>query len=388
MIQITPELISRIKKLHLNRIITKGNKIGLYFYGKFLQFEIKQIEGFDIKETDIVRNLEKEFNNMELKEKFFKITQSTIIKLFSNVKQIEDDFNITDPLTFLGGIENELNEIIDLVNITLGKSPKISGIKNPKGILLYGNSGTGKTTIANAVAETLNCHKICINTTDLYSKYNGEIENIIKTLFNEAKENEPTLILIDEIDILCPSRTSKITDQEKRIVSILLNQFDEINNKICVLATSSKPDSIDPAFRRSGRLDHEIEIPIPNPKNRLEILKKKLSRIKNQINNEELKKISDISHGFVGSDLNNLCTQASMQAIKNDRDFIVFDDLKFALTRVRPSAMREVTVEVPDVKWSDIGGQEHLKLILRQAVEWPLKHPESFVRMGITPPRG
>ncbi|GLV33580.1 uncharacterized protein CBL_20289, partial [Carabus blaptoides fortunei] len=248
----------------------------------------------------------------------------------------------------------------------------------------------------DALASSSKCHVVSINGPDLYSKYAGETESTITNLFKEAIYNSPCIILLDEMDILCPLRTSRITEQEKRVVSTMLTQLDSLSRledcKVFVLATSSRPDSIDPAFRRCGRIDREIEISIPNPQGRYQILQKLLAQTAHDISDVDLRDIANSAHGFFGSDLSSLCSRAAMHSVKRftgkSAVQIEVEDLRFALTRVRPSAMREVQIEVPDVKWSDIGGQHNLKLILRQAVEWPLKYAESFIRMGITPPRG
>lgn len=225
---------------------------------------------------------------------------------------------------------------------------------------------------------------------DVYSRASSEIEDRIKETFRSAIENAPSIIFIDEMDLICPVRTSRISDVEKRVVATVLNGFDSVtesdDSRICIIGTSSRADGIDPSFRRSGRLDRELEIPIPNPRSRFEILGRLLEGARHAVSVEAVKDVADRAYGFVAADLEAVCVFAAGRAA--GRGCVQEEDLRAGLARVRPSAMREVLIEVPNVRWADIGGQDDLKLALRQAVEWPLKHPESFVRMGISPPRG
>lgn len=407
--------------------MARDNKINLLFYGKVLEFEIKSI-----RVNTQVEELAKSFSGISLEgseasseksKQFFRITEKTIWKLFEHESDYKKTIEKSDPFSVVGGLENEIEELQELINysLSLNSTPKITGFKMGKGVLLYGASGTGKTLLANALAKWAGVNVVNICAPDLYAKTTGSIEDAIKNLFKDAVDHAPTIILLDEVDILCPSRSTRMTDTERRIVSSLLVLLDELNEMedsgVFVLATSNKPDGIDPSFRRCGRLDREIEIPIPNPNGRYDIMKKILSGLDRAVDETLLKEVANSAHGYVGADLVSLCSRAVLHGSKrhsqkhgisqkdgncqknevslinagsfiNEKSSLEEEDFKFALTRVRPSAMREVQIEVPNVKWSDIGGQENLKLILRQAVEWPLKHAESFVRMGITPPRG
>ncbi|KAI4463431.1 aaa-family atpase [Holotrichia oblita] len=385
--ELTTELHTRIHKLYHSRILAVGNKIEITFFGKVLKFEIKEIQCAKSESRELVN----EFCELTIyDEDFFKVTNTTKFILFGNEIEYEKSQS-KDLFKDIGGLDEEIIEIKELMQAVLGKSDKKINIKPSRGCLLYGNSGTGKTMLANALANSSPFFKISICATDLYTIYSGNSEFALKDLFSDAVDNAPSIVILDEFDILCPSRSNKITELEKRAVSNVLMFFEELNkkhSKVFVLGITNKIYNVDPAFRRSGRFDREIEIPTPNPRSRFDILKKIMKDVIKDEDNETLKEIAYAAHGFVGADLVALFSRAALHTSKSNRFHIEIDDWKFALTKVRPSAMREVQVEVTDVKWSDIGGQEKLKLRLKQAVEWPLTHPESFKRMGITPPRG
>lgn len=434
-LQLTSELNLRLKKLHLNRFVTEGNKLSCIFYGKILEFTVKKIqetepnipildknyqatpENGQTASGSSVRNLETEFSKLSTssvtssksspKTKipiFHRILNTTVFKLFSSEKDLQPMRQI-NPLAEIGGYETEIEEICDLIDVAFGRVPTIPTMKNTRGLLLYGAAGTGKSLIANGIAQISRCATVVnINGPDLFAKYAGAIEETIVQKFNDAVNHPPSIILLDELDILCPVRSSKITEQEKRTTATLLVQLDRINSideldcKVFVIATTNKIDNIDPAFRTHTRLDREIEIAIPSPATRFKILKKILSTSGGLLVEDEIRQISHACHGFTGSDLNSLVSRAGLAAIKRNlagsdtsltqNVAILANDVKYAMTKVQPSAMRAIQIEVPNVKWSDIGGQDKLKLILKQAVEWPLKHADSFHRLGITPPRG
>ena len=294
-------------------------------------------------------------------------------------------------ISTIGGLDDEIKEVREAINGCLCTSNKTYGLKHSQSILLFGNCGTGKTLLARALAKESKAHTLEICASDLYSKHSGNAEETIKTLFEEALEHAPSIIILDEVDILCPVRSQRLTDSEKRVISTLLTMLDNLNQNskhVFVLGTTNKLESIDPVFRRYGRFDREIEISTPNPKNRRKILIKLLNNVEHILTELDLDEIALSTHGFVGADLVSLCSRAGLNASRRQGEKISVDDFKSALKYVRPSAMREVQVEVANVHWSDIGGQEKLKLILKQAVEWPLRHPESFIRLGVTPPKG
>lgn len=234
--------------------------------------------------------------------------------------------------------------------IAFGRTPVIEGFKPARSVLLYGASGTGKTLLANVIASQSKVHTISISSASLYAESDNSPENTIKGLFQEAVDRAPSLIIIDEIDVLCPLKSGRLSDAEKRIMFNLLMCFDMVSDlrdsKVFIIATSSKADLIEPSFRRSGRLDREIEIAVPNPKARYDILKKLLGDVPSDLSDDSLNDIACRTHGFVGADLASLCSNAVIHASRSRRNKLTTDDLRFALTRVRPSAMREVQIEV------------------------------------------
>lgn len=321
----------------------------------------------------------------------------------------EDDIKNKVTYDMIGGLHTQLKEIRETIELPL-KQPelfKTYGIPPPRGVLLYGPPGTGKTLIARAISNEVGAHVSVINGPEIMSKYYGESEARLRQIFAEASQRQPSIIFIDELDALCPKREGAQNEVEKRVVASLLTLMDGIGSEenqgqLLVLGATNRPHSLDPALRRPGRFDKEIEIGIPNSPGRLDILRRTLINVPHQLSLEELVQLADSAHGYVGADLVALCKEAGLNALRrklgelnNPSDgevaglvVITLNDFLQAMSDVRPSAMREVSVDVPKVSWSDIGGLENVKLKLKQAVEWPLKHPESFIRMGIQPPKG
>ncbi|HIJ07704.1 MAG: AAA family ATPase, CDC48 subfamily [Methanomicrobiales archaeon 53_19] len=307
----------------------------------------------------------------------------------------------------IGGLGRELQLVREMIELPL-RHPELFerlGIEPPKGVLLYGPPGTGKTLIARAVASEVDAHFITLSGPEIMSKYYGESEGKLREVFDEAQENSPTIIFIDEIDSIAPKREDTKGEVERRVVAQLLSLMDGLKSRgqVIVIAATNLPDAIDPALRRGGRFDREIEIGIPDKKGRLEILQIH-SRGVPLAEDVELSHFADITHGFVGADLSLLVKEAAMHALRKiipkinvDEDIptelldelkVVREDFDEALKHVEPSAMREVLVEVPDVHWSDIGGLVEVKEELREAVEWPLKYPDIFHRLTTKPPKG
>ena len=335
------------------------------------------------------------------------VTENTIFKLGPMTKAIDS----TIPrITYdeLGGLKNEVQKIREMVELPM-RHPELFekiGVEAPKGVLLYGPPGTGKTLLAKAVAGETNAHFISISGPEIMGKYYGESEERLREIFKQAEENSPSIIFIDEIDSIAPKRDEVTGDVEKRIVSQLLALMDGMKSrgKVVVIAATNRPDSIDPALRRPGRFDREIEIGIPDDEGRYDILSihTRGMPIDEKV---DLKQISKITHGFVGADLEFLSKEAAMRSLRRilpeidlDEDEIskeilqkiqiTSEDFREALKEVRPSALREVQVQVPNVSWDDVGGLTELKEELREAVEWPLKYKEAFDFVNVEAPKG
>ncbi|WP_297512250.1 CDC48 family AAA ATPase, partial [Thermococcus sp.] len=370
----------------------------------------------------------------------------------------------------IGGLKDVIQKVREMIELPL-KHPEIFeklGIEPPKGVLLYGPPGTGKTLLAKAVANEANAHFIAINGPEIMSKYYGESEERLREVFKEAEENAPAIIFIDEIDSIAPKREETHGEVEKRVVSQLLTLMDGLKSrgKVIVIGATNRPDAIDPALRRPGRFDREIEVGVPDKQGRKEILQihtrgmpiepefrrdkvieilekfrgderfrdvidRAIEKVEKAKDEEEIKRalrelderlydevkarlidalleeLAEVTHGFVGADLAALAREAAMAALRRlikegkidfEAEHIpreVLEELKVtrkdfyeALKMVEPSALREVLLEVPNVRWDDIGGLEDVKQELREAVEWPLKYPEAFMGLGITPPKG
>ena len=308
----------------------------------------------------------------------------------------------------IGGLRNEMQKVREMIELPL-RHPEIFeklGIEAPKGILLFGPPGTGKTLLAKAVASESNAHFISISGPEIMSKFYGESEARLREIFKEAREKAPSIIFIDEIDSIAPKREEVTGEVERRVVSQMLSLMDglEGRGKVIVIAATNRQNSLDPALRRPGRFDREIEIKVPDKNGRLEILQ---IHARNMPLDPDVNqgRIAAISHGFVGADLEYLCKEAAMKCLRRllpelnmeeeklppetlDRLIITQNDFDEALKDVMPSAMREVFLETPDVKWEDIGGMESIKRELQEAVEWPLKYPDLYAKMGHTVPKG
>ncbi|MDA4121301.1 MAG: CDC48 family AAA ATPase [Thaumarchaeota archaeon] len=308
----------------------------------------------------------------------------------------------------IGGIRDEIQKVREMIELPL-RHPEIFeklGVEAPKGILLYGPPGTGKTLLAKAVVTESNAHFIPISGPEVMSKFYGESEAKLREIFKEAKEKAPTIIFIDEIDSIAPKREEVTGEVERRVVSQLLSLMDglEARGKVIVIAATNRPNAIDPALRRPGRFDREIEIKVPNKKGRLEILQIHTRHMPLQ-QDVDIEKLSSVSHGFVGADLEYLCKEAAMKTLRRvlpdlkleeerlsleilDKLIVTADDFEKALKEITPSAMREVYLEIPDVKWTEIGGLENAKRELHEAVEWPIKFSDLYKAIGYVMPKG
>ncbi|EAX05213.1 spermatogenesis associated 5, isoform CRA_a [Homo sapiens] len=334
-------------------------------------------------------------------------TRVNFTEIDKNSKEQDNQFKVTYDM--IGGLSSQLKAIREIIELPL-KQPELFksyGIPAPRGVLLYGPPGTGKTMIARAVANEVGAYVSVINGPEIISKFYGETEAKLRQIFAEATLRHPSIIFIDELDALCPKREGAQNEVEKRVVASLLTLMDGIGSEVSegqvlVLGATNRPHALDAALRRPGRFDKEIEIGVPNAQDRLDILQKLLRRVPHLLTEAELLQLANSAHGYVGADLKVLCNEAGLCALRrilkkqpNLPDVkvaglvkITLKDFLQAMNDIRPSAMREIAIDVPNVSWSDIGGLESIKLKLEQAVEWPLKHPESFIRMGIQPPKG
>ncbi|TRY81390.1 hypothetical protein DNTS_000638 [Danionella cerebrum] len=409
---------------------------------------------------------------------FYRVGSSTALSLSESGLEDEDqkEGELGSKVTYsmIGGLRGQLQVIRETLELPL-RHPELFrsyGVPPPRGVLLYGPPGTGKTMIGRAVANEVGAHMTVINGPEIMSKFYGETEAKLRQIFSEAALRQPAVIFIDELDALCPRREGAQNEVEKRVVATLLTLMDGIGSeahsgRVLVLGATNRPHALDPALRRPGRFDKELEVSVPGAEGRMEILQALLSSTPRRVSEEDLRDLADAAHGYVGADLAAVCKEAGerhvcssalrgllgqrwwymlcgsnlLQSLKlspsqrridsesfaqqetslphiaarifeackiwlhalrralgsastltdaelKQRVKVTASDLRLAMAEVKPSAMREVAIDVPKVRWSDVAGLERVKLALRQAVEWPLRHPEVFVRMGIAPPRG
>ena len=334
------------------------------------------------------------------------ITQKTVFHIAEKGETLRGVPQVT--YEDIGGIHNEIKKVREMIELPL-RHPEIFeklGIEAPKGVLLYGPPGTGKTLLAKAVAGETNAHFISISGPEIMGKHYGESEERIREIFTQAEENAPSIVFIDEIDSIAPKRDEVSGELEKRIVSQLLTLMDGMKSRgnVVVIAATNRPDSIDPALRRPGRFDREIEIGIPDDEGRFDILSihTRGMPIDEKV---DLKQISKTTHGFVGADLEILSKEAAMKSLRRilpeidydeekisseilEKIQITSDDFRDALKEVSPSALREVQVQVPNVSWDDVGGLENLKEELKEAVEWPIKYKDAYDYVNVESPKG
>ncbi len=342
------------------------------------------------------------------------ITENTALELKrEGVEPKDDDQQQAAPLEVsyedVGGLDEEIKKIREMVELPL-KHPEIFqrlGIEPPKGVLLHGPPGTGKTLIAKAVANETNSNFYVINGPEIMSKFYGESEANLRKIFDEAEKNAPSIIFFDEIDAIASKREESKGEVERRVVAQLLSLMDGLKSrgKVVVIAATNIPNSLDPALRRPGRFDRELVIGVPQYEGRLKILK---IHTRNMPMTKEvsLERIAEVTHGFVGADLSSLAKEAAMNVLRKilgdvksiedaeiseeilSKLIISMDDFKEALKVVRPSVLREVMIETPNITWDDVGGLEEVKQELKEAVEWPLKHKAEFKTLGVKPPKG
>ncbi len=375
--------------------VTKGDNIMIPYFGGRLTFQVVGVS--PVADAAL-------------------ITQRTVFVISEKGEALRGVPQVT--YEDIGGLKDEIQKVREMIELPL-RHPEIFeklGVEAPKGILLYGPPGTGKTLLAKAVATESNAHFIPISGPEIMSKFYGESEARLREIFKEAKEKAPTIIFIDEIDSIAPKREEVTGEVERRVVSQLLSLMDglEARGKVIVIAATNRPNAIDPALRRPGRFDREIEIKVPDKRGRLEILQIHARHMPLAENDDkhdtddkivDLEKLAAVTHGFVGADLEYLCKEAAMKTLRRnlpdikleedrlspetlDKLIVTMEDFEGALRDVMPSAMREVYLETPDVKWAEIGGLESVKKELQEAVEWPLKYPDLYDKIGYSMPKG
>ena len=409
-VQMSPETAKNVLR---NRVLSKGDIISLgggrpirrsdspfddlfseMGFGGFSNFGFKDIKFVVVSTNPSGPVVVGPITNITVKPKAVKVKEERIPEV-----SYED----------IGGLKNETKKVREMIEVPL-KHPEIFkrlGIMPPKGVLLYGPPGTGKTLLAKAVANESEANFISLNGPEIMSKFVGEAEKKVRQIFEDAEKAAPSIIFIDELDAIAPKREESYGEVERRVVAQLLAMMDGLKGrgKVIVIGATNRPNALDPALRRGGRFDREVEIGVPDTKGRLEILKihTRNMPLDKDVN---LKQLAAVTHGFVGADLEALCKEAAMSVIRRllpkfkfeenqeipeeilRKLVVTKEDFKEGLKLVRPSGMREILIETPKTKWEDIGGLEEVKQELKEAVEWPLKNPKVFDRMGIKPPRG
>ena len=322
----------------------------------------------------------------------------------------EEDVGQSEGITYedVGGIGQQLLKVREMIELPL-KHPELFrrlGIDPPKGVLLHGPPGTGKTMIAKAVATEVNAHFKSINGPEIISKYYGESEKQLREIFDEAADNAPAIVFIDEIDSICPKREDVTGEVERRVVAQMLTLMDGMQGRdnVVVIGATNRRDALDPALRRPGRFDREIEIGVPDRDGRSEIMDVHTRQMP-IADDFDIAWVLDNTYGFVGADLAALVREAAMRALRRylpeidleeetlppevlEKMEVCMDDFKEAIRDIEPSALREIYVEVPEVGWDEVGGLLEVKDRLKESVEWPLTKPELFEHFGIKPPRG
>ena len=339
------------------------------------------------------------------------IDEATEIEVLSKAVEVKEEERVPE-VTYedIGGLEREIDAVREIIELPL-RSPELFqrlGVKPPKGVLLHGPPGTGKTLLAKAVANESGASFYSINGPEIMSKWYGQSEENLRKIFEQAESNAPSIIFIDEIDAIAPKREEVSGEVERRVVSQLLTMMDGLKSRgqVIVIAATNRPDSVDPALRRGGRFDREIEIGVPNQKGRLEVLQIH-TRNMPLADDVDLEELAKRTYGFVGADIEMLAKEAAMHALRRvipdlsalkkkeelpkeilEKLKVAKEDFEYAMQKVEPSAMREVLVEVPNITWNDIGGLDSVKEKLKEVVEWPLKYPEHFKKFNIRPPKG
>jgi len=382
---ISPDFSEYAKNKLENKPLVKGDVVPVPMFGYVFNFIVAQVTPHGV--VRVTQNTEVSVKNEPVSESMVRI----------------GDVHYED----IGGLKNEIQKIREMVELPI-RYPELFerlGIEPPKGVLLYGPPGTGKTLLAKAVANESDANFIDISGPELVSKFVGESEERLRSIFDEAKEKAPTIIFMDEIDAIAPKREEATNEVERRMVSQLLTLMDGMSSRgqVIVIGATNRQNAIDPALRRPGRFDREIEIGVPDRNSRKEILQihTRNMPIAKDVNIDEL---ADITHGFTGADITSLAREAAMATLRRilpkilDKRSVPNEllvslevtkaDFTESFNSIQPSALREVFVERPNVHWNDVGALEDVKAQLKEAVELPIKKPEAFTNMGIRPIKG
>ena len=376
-----------LKQILENRVISRGDLIPLGIMGRRINLIVTAVQP-PSPAVMVVPS-----TNITLSEKPAKEIQMEVPQI-----SYED----------IGGLTEEIRKVREMIELPL-RYPELFerlGVEAPKGVLLHGPPGTGKTLLAKAVASETNANFTSISGPEIMSKFYGESEGRLREIFEQAQQNAPSIIFIDELDSIAPKREEVTGEVEKRVVSQMLALMDGLQSrgKVVVIGATNRPNALDPALRRPGRFDREIEIGVPNKDGRLQILQIHTRGMPLE-KDVDLTQLANVTHGFVGADLEALTKEAALHALRKilpEIDFeadtipaeilnkiiVNMNDFQESLKEIEPSAMREVLVEVPNVKWTDIGGLAEVKEELQEAIEWPLKYPEIFAHMNTAPPKG
>ncbi|MCX8179549.1 MAG: CDC48 family AAA ATPase [Candidatus Aenigmarchaeota archaeon] len=412
-VQISPHLI---KQNLMYRPITQGDIIvpsPVVKRGDRYPSIFQEFFGFDFEDFFYSPTGETRFVVVSAEPKgITRVTEMTEVEILSHLpKGFELEKRTIPTVTYedIGGLGPAIQKVREMIELPL-RHPELFarlGIEPPSGVLLHGPPGTGKTLLARAVANESGANFYSISGPEIFSKWYGQTEQNLRKVFEEAEKNAPSIIFIDEIDAIAPKREEVTGEVEKRTVSQLLTLMDGLKKrgKVIVIAATNRPDSLDPALRRPGRFDREIEIGVPDKQGRKEILQ--IHTRKMPLDKDvDLDELAEITYGYVGADLEALAKEAAMHALKRllpkikwkeeeklpkedlEKLVVTKKDFEEALKVVEPSAMREVLIEVPNVKWSNIGGLDDVKQQLKESIEWPLKMPEKFKKLGIQPPKG
>jgi len=424
--------------IRMDGIVRRNSGVALNEYVLVRQAEVKEAQSIVFAPTDVRLSIDEDFVNF-VKRRFmdmpFHEGDMTLLSIFGSAVplvvvrgrphgaiKITDETSVqvlSEPtpekkgipmITYedIGGLHEEIQRIREMVELPL-RHPELFqrlGIEPPRGVFLFGPPGCGKTLLAKAVANESDANFYVISGPEIMSKFYGESEARLREIFHKAQETAPSIIFIDELDAIAPKREEVTGEVERRVVAQLLSLMDGMGSRgnIIVIGATNRPNAIDPALRRPGRFDREIEIGVPDRQGRFEVLQIH-TRNMPLAKDVDLQKLTNISHGYTGADLSSLCREAAMKALRRylpeinleeekippetlEKMEVKLEDFMAAYREITPSAMREVYVEVPTVKWEDIGGLLDVKQELIEAVEWPLKKPEVFGRIGVQPPKG